>query len=333
MTNSNVATMAGVAAVACSGAPVEDRMLEVIECLGAVIPLEGAAASTVDLATGRPRMLVNAGYPPHVAEHVSGSDYHAEIVAPWALPRRGLPVRERDLGVDPLSLRCNVEYFRPAGLTEGLVSALVTADGRFVGALDLGVCDDRHPTDEACDLVGRLAPTLANLVDPLQSAAEVAALLGGRDCTAIAILDDALAVPVRGERTDELLELLEPLVRIARQAPPRGRVAAFLWPRADGGWHGCHVLRCRDGVTVLVIDEAPELHGLTPREVEVLTCLVEGDANAEIARRLWIAVRTARAHVEHILAKLDVSTRAAAVAHAVREGLVLPSGWSDAQPR
>jgi DNA-binding NarL/FixJ family response regulator len=330
MTDSTVATLTEVAAVACSGAPVEDRMLEVIERLRAVIPIEGAAASTVDPTTGDPRMLVNSCYPQHVAEYVSSRDYHAEIVAPWALPLRGQAVRERDLDIDPLSLRCNVEYFRPAGLTEGLVSALVTSDGRFVGALDLGVCDDRHPTDEACDLVSRLAPMLASLVDPLQSAAELASLVGGRDCTAMAILDGARAVSLRGEPSEELLE---PLEQLFGHAASKARMGAFLWPKEAGGWHGCHVLPCRDGVTVVVIDEAPELHGLTPREVEVLTCLVEGDANAEIARRLWIAVRTARAHVEHILTKLDVSTRAAAVARAVREGLVLPPGWSDVQPR
>jgi DNA-binding NarL/FixJ family response regulator len=52
--------------------------------------------------------------------------------------------------------------------------------------------------------------------------------------------------------------------------------------------------------------------------------LAEGATNTEIGRRLWIAERTARGHVEHILSKLEVSTRTAAAARAVQEGLVLP---------
>jgi DNA-binding CsgD family transcriptional regulator len=323
MIDSNLATMADIAAVACSGASVEERICEVIECLRALIPIDGATVSHVDPTTGRSQMLVNAGYAPHIAEHVSGPDYHAEVVAPWALPLGGWPIRERDIAVDPLSLRCNVEYFRPAGLVEGLSSALVTRDGRFVGALDVGVSDRRHPSDEACSVIGHLAPMLANLLDPLQSAATVAALLGGRACTAIGVLPDGRAMVLRGEPCDELLG---PAARIAADDGTGGGagVDAFLWPRAGGGWHGCHVLRCRDGVAVLVVSEEIDVHELTPRELEVLSCLVDGLSNAEIARRLWIAVRTARAHVEHILTKLEVSTRSAAVALAVREGLLLP---------
>ena len=53
--------------------------------------------------------------------------------------------------------------------------------------------------------------------------------------------------------------------------------------------------------------------GLTPRETEVLTHLVEGRTNAEIAATLGSATRTVEKHVEHVLRKLGVSTRMAAV--------------------
>jgi non-specific serine/threonine protein kinase len=61
---------------------------------------------------------------------------------------------------------------------------------------------------------------------------------------------------------------------------------------------------------------------LTPREREVLRLLVEGRSNPEIAAALFISPRTAETHVTHILAKLGVTTRAEAAAHAVRVGLV-----------
>jgi excisionase family DNA binding protein len=67
---------------------------------------------------------------------------------------------------------------------------------------------------------------------------------------------------------------------------------------------------------------SPGGDALTARERDVLRLLVEGRSNAEIAGALFVGVRTVRAHVASILAKLGVSTRTAAASHAVRQGLV-----------
>jgi DNA-binding CsgD family transcriptional regulator len=63
---------------------------------------------------------------------------------------------------------------------------------------------------------------------------------------------------------------------------------------------------------------------LTPREREVLRPLVAGHTNAQIAQELVLNVRTVETHVEHILRKLDVSTRTAAAAAARSRGLLDP---------
>jgi DNA-binding NarL/FixJ family response regulator len=60
---------------------------------------------------------------------------------------------------------------------------------------------------------------------------------------------------------------------------------------------------------------------LTRREQEVLGLLVEGLAQGEIAERLFITDKTVSKHIEHILAKLGVHTRAQAVARAARDPL------------
>jgi len=61
---------------------------------------------------------------------------------------------------------------------------------------------------------------------------------------------------------------------------------------------------------------------LTPRERQVLALLVEGLPQAEIARELFISPNTVAKHIEHILGKLGVHSRAQAVALAVRDDVL-----------
>lgn len=62
--------------------------------------------------------------------------------------------------------------------------------------------------------------------------------------------------------------------------------------------------------------------GLTPREVEVLQLVARGLGDREIARQLVVSEHTVHRHVSNILAKLRVSSRAAAVGHAGKHGLI-----------
>jgi DNA-binding CsgD family transcriptional regulator/tetratricopeptide (TPR) repeat protein len=68
--------------------------------------------------------------------------------------------------------------------------------------------------------------------------------------------------------------------------------------------------------------KAARPHGLSEREIEVLTLVAAGRTNGEIAERLFITRKTASVHVTHILAKLGVSNRVEAAMVAARLGLV-----------
>jgi DNA-binding NarL/FixJ family response regulator len=61
---------------------------------------------------------------------------------------------------------------------------------------------------------------------------------------------------------------------------------------------------------------------LTEREFEVLQLLAEGLEQAEIAERLVISAKTVGNHIERILGKLGVRSRAQAVGVAYREHLI-----------
>ena len=72
------------------------------------------------------------------------------------------------------------------------------------------------------------------------------------------------------------------------------------------------------------LDRDPELASLTSREREVCRLLAHGHTNAEIATLLSISVRTVQSHREHIMGKLQVSSRAELVSFAMRNGLFTP---------
>ena len=62
--------------------------------------------------------------------------------------------------------------------------------------------------------------------------------------------------------------------------------------------------------------------GLTPRELEVLRLMVEGQSNPEIATSLGRAEGTVKIHVQHILQKLGAADRTQAVTMALRRGII-----------
>jgi two-component system, NarL family, nitrate/nitrite response regulator NarL len=61
---------------------------------------------------------------------------------------------------------------------------------------------------------------------------------------------------------------------------------------------------------------------LTAREADVLRLTADGLSAPDIARRMFLSPATIRTHLQHVYAKLEVSDRAAAVAEAMRRGLL-----------
>ena len=66
----------------------------------------------------------------------------------------------------------------------------------------------------------------------------------------------------------------------------------------------------------------PGPRGLSGREAEVLRLAAAGHSGPEIARRLYISPGTVKTHFANIYEKLGVSDRTAAVARALRQGLI-----------
>jgi two-component system nitrate/nitrite response regulator NarL len=66
-------------------------------------------------------------------------------------------------------------------------------------------------------------------------------------------------------------------------------------------------------------DDTP---ALTPREHEILRLIAAGKSLPQIAQELYLGLTTVKTHVQHLYEKLGVSDRAAAVASAMRRGLI-----------
>ncbi len=106
-------------------------------------------------------------------------------------------------------------------------------------------------------------------------------------------------------------ELTETLERILRdEAPSDPELAARLM----------ELLRPLTAGNGASLEPPPRL--LTPREIEVLQLLSTGLTNRQIAQKLVLSAGTVRTHVQHIIAKLEVSDRTQAAVKASRLGLI-----------
>lgn len=108
---------------------------------------------------------------------------------------------------------------------------------------------------------------------------------------------------------------------------PRDATAAAILAAVEAAAAGFAVVAPEELHTIVAapvpVAAAPEPSGLTPRELEVLRMMAEGDANKTIAWKLSLSEHTVKFYVASILAKLAASSRTEAVTIGIRRGLVL----------
>jgi two-component system, NarL family, response regulator NreC len=99
-------------------------------------------------------------------------------------------------------------------------------------------------------------------------------------------------------------------------------VVAAVREIADGGRYVHPTLGARMVAADAEARAAADADPLSEREREVLRLLALGHTNQEIAKMLYISVRTAETHRAHIMQKLRLSTRAELVRYALSQGLL-----------
>src|ERR671919_2508063 len=99
-------------------------------------------------------------------------------------------------------------------------------------------------------------------------------------------------------------------------------VVAAVREVAGGGRYVHPALGARLAAAEVEAAAKAETDPLSDREREVLRLLALGHTNQEIAKMLYISVRTAETHRAHIMRKLRLNTRAELVRYALAEGLI-----------
>jgi DNA-binding CsgD family transcriptional regulator len=321
-----------LAETAASAGSTSERAQALLEVLRRAVPFDGAWLALAEPLGHGYQSLASVDLDAPIVEFLSGPLMARDIEA-TGTHRARPPLSPSDLPYPAEELPTWAECLMPAGIHEALAVALFAPAGRHVGFLALLSGSRQPPSPATRRRLGRLAPVLAHGIDPMRSLLTAARLVRGATA-GVVLRADGSCQPLPGLPEDALLVRGSPVVAAARERLGQGDVyGSFLWPvggsHAPGGHVRVTVLAPADAspelTAVAVLSPATDLHGLTPRELEVLGLLVEGCSNQEIARTLVVTPRTVAAHLEHVLGKLGAPTRTAAAVRAEREGLYVPA--------
>lgn len=318
---------------ATSNGTIAERGAGLLEILRCFLPFDAAWLALSDSSGPGYRTVSSIDVDAPVVDFLAGP-LMAQDIEVTGTDRDRPPLSPSDLPYPAEELQTWAECLVPAGVYEALAVALFTPTGRHVGFLALLSGDRRPPTAAARRGLGRVAPLLAHGIDPMRSLRTAALLVTGA-CAGVVLGADGACDELPGLPGHEVLAAGSPALLAARRRIGGRRICgSFLWPvggpHAPGGHVQVTALAAPEdappGLTGLVlVSPPPDLLGLTPRELEVLGLLVEGCSNSEVASTLVIAPRTAAAHLEHVLHKLDAPTRTLAAVRAEQQGLYVPA--------
>ena len=311
-----------ISSVLLGGAGVE----EVLRGLQHVVPFDAAMLSAYDPVRRTHRCLARAGYDDRVASFAN-TDY-LSCPSYQMSTDSAVPMRWRDFPFDFHGLTTYADILHPAGFAEGATMVLRRSGTvAQVGMLVLSQRDFGGIDDERRGILGAVAPMLARIVDDRGRLRLLRAKLDPSAPVAVVTADgDIRALDVAAAR---LCEETPGLVQAALNMFDTDAAARSGYVWHDKSWWRVVMTRSDDvslprpDVVVVAAEPSGLPAGLTRRELQVLTLMADGLANAEIASQLVLSVRTVTTHVEHILRKLGCPSRAACAARTESDGLRL----------
>ena len=319
--------------IASGQGDLQQRADALLNSLRRLVPFEAAVINLFDPEHRVHVPVACSGYDDATFGYIT-SRANTDEIEMLGFTRSRSAMRLSDLPIPREQVSGWAEYLEPAGFREGLGVGLFTSDGRHLGLLGMNTDTAAHPTEASRDLIGLLAPLIANAIDPMRSITRVAEIVGNAEA-GIVLTGGGDTQPLPGLPAHALLHPGSDVLDVAAERVASGcAYGSFLVPYAADGTPHVHVRITvlagpRDPphpwtAGVVLVSPHGDLYGLTPRELEILGLLVEGWANSRIADEIFVTRRTVNAHVEHILTKLDAATRTLAAARAIRFGLYVP---------
>ncbi|WP_214366183.1 helix-turn-helix domain-containing protein [Pseudonocardia sp. H11422] len=335
-----LAVAAEVTRIAALPGSIDDRARALLVPLRRLVPFVGVCIALLDPERRRLVPLISHGYDARTRRHVAGSQI-LDVIESLGMHRSAAPLCLRDLPVPMATLPVWADYLWPAGFREGVSVSLFTPDGRHMGMINLHTDTPAHPTDRARDLIGMLAPTIAVALDPLRLIATSAQIVQ-RAQAGMVLTDSGAVVSLPGLPSHTLLRAGSPVLDVvARQLADGATYITFLCPPpttdTPGGLLRITALACphqplRHLAAAVFISPPGNLHGLTPRELQILGYLVENWPRRRIATTLGVTEYAVAAHVEDIMSKLGAPNVALVALRANREGLFVPRLLSSRDP-
>lgn len=303
-----------------------DDVRQSMSLLREIVPADAWELVTYDSDAGTHQTLALDGYT-RLEPQVGAVLYPSTASYRRVIDRRA-PVRLDEPGSRFADSAYFRTYLRPYGWRAGLTAPLFLQEGRYTGLLHMSAYDPHAFDAQTSATVAALSTLLARLTDArrctgIESLPE--------DCCALAYGQDgpdAFGRPVAGLPHSAALAAEPAMAGLAREFlathAPRRR---GLWQDHAGEWRELRLVRCafpgRNHLACAVLAERRITvpHGLTRREIDVLTLLAQGHSNHEIAARLLLSVRTVTTHLEHLFDKTGCHSRLQAALTARREGL------------
>ncbi|MCR1784035.1 helix-turn-helix transcriptional regulator [Nocardioides carbamazepini] len=307
--------VAGVASAA-------DRAEAVFDELRHVIPYAAIQLARWDYANDTHRVIASRGYSAAVLASLHSERYRNDRV--WSvIAKKPGPVFWEDCPFDRKGSGFYSTVLEPNGFGEGATMLMRSHEGGYLGMLTVNIEDTRAPVEGTRSLLGVAGAALLPLVAPDRNAHALVSQCAP-DADAVAVKDaDGGWQPLR----DWPMPPIDLLTYVDESPSLRPR-ARFPWfdEREHGRGVSAHVQLLPTGdrtyPTVLTLQTARTPFGLTRREVQILSLAAGGLSNADIATALHLSTRTVSTHMDHVLGKLQVTSRTAAAIKAVDHALL-----------
>lgn len=203
--------------------------------------------------------------------------------------------------------------------------SIVREGGRMILATqrDFDVVGEAGSGEEALDLIETLRPDVVVMdismpgIGGIEATAQVKQRHPSINVLALTMHEDESYVfrLLRAGASGYVLKRAAATDLVAAvRAASRGE--AFLYPSVARDVIADYLRRVEAG------EEKERYDGLTSREREILTLIAQGLSNQEIARNLYISIKTVQTHRAHILEKLGLHDRTELVRYAIRKGLI-----------